>query len=163
MIRDMVLRRYRSEDLDAIFAMDQVCFGEPFRFDLRSMRRFAEARRAISLVTTEAGGRIVGFVIVQVERTPEGRQGYVVTLDVLPAERRGGVAATLMEEVEDLAAHAGARWMGLHVYAGNEGAIRFYEGRGYERVGIGPAFYGKADGAALDALVYRKELLQKVT
>jgi ribosomal-protein-alanine N-acetyltransferase len=43
----------------------------------------------------------------------------------------------------------------LHVFTGNEGAVRFYERLGYERIGIKPRFYGRG----LDAFVYRKTLV----
>ena len=156
-----MLRGYRAEDLPAMFAMDVVCFGEPFRFDARSMRRFAEARKAIVLVAERVGRErpgLVGFVIVHVERGLAGQYGYVVTLDVAPEERRVGVAGRLMDAVEGRAAEAGARAMALHVYTENGSAVRFYEGRGYRRERLEAGFYGEADGVRLDAYVYRKEL-----
>ena len=168
-------------------AMDLVCFEEPFRFDRRAMRRFAEAGNALVVVAerrTEEedcsregsegrsgemdGGRngtegMLGFVIVHMERGREGRWGYVVTLDVLPTERRTGVARRLMGEAERQAAEAGARRMELDVSVGNEGAIRFYEGQGYSRTEVKRGFYGRVRGEAeravsLDAFAYGKKL-----
>lgn len=160
---EVVLRWYRPADLRSIFEMDVICFPEPFRFDLRSMRRFADTPNAVVLVAERviqdaSSGRLVGFVIVHMEQTSDGCRGYVITLDVSPAERREGVAGRLMAEAEALTKGVGAGCMELHVYAGNEGAIRFYEGRGYERTGVRRAFYGRAGGARLDAFAYRKEL-----
>lgn len=160
---EVVLRRYRPADLQSMFEMDVICFSEPFRFDRRSMRRFANAPNAVALVAERvirdaSSRRLVGFVIVQVERAAEGWRGYVVTLDVSPAERRVGVAGRLMAEAEALTKGVGAGRMELDVYVGNEGAIRFYEGRGYEQTGVRRGFYGRAGGAALDAYAYRKEL-----
>ena len=154
----LLLRRYRREDLEAIFRMDEVCFPEPFRFDLASMRRFAEAPGSLVLLAEREGGTLAGFVIVHVERRVASRRGYVVTLDVAPAERRAGVAGALMTEAEGLAQRAGAEVMELHVHTGNEGAIRFYEARGYERVRLIESFYGAEGGGALDAFLYRKAL-----
>ncbi len=163
MMDEVKLRRYVPADLDAMFAMDVICFAKPFRFDLRSMRRFVEARNAIAVVAErrrrdDSGVAMLGFVIVHVERCPTAHWGYVVTLDVAPEERRVGVAGWLMGEVEVLAAGAGAGTMELHVWVGNEGAIRFYEGRGYGRTGLQRGFYGWAEGGSIDAYVYRKEL-----
>jgi ribosomal-protein-alanine N-acetyltransferase len=45
--------------------------------------------------------------------------------------------------------------MELHVFTGNEAAIRFYERLRYERIAMRRRFYG---GEGLDAFVYRKEL-----
>ena len=115
------------------------------------MRRFVSRRGAIVLVAEGGGGEIAGFVIVHLEK---GARGYVVTLDVGEAWRRRGLAGTLMEAVETRARAAGAGAMGLHVFTGNEGAVGFYEGRGYARLGVVRGFYGRVG----DAYVYRKEL-----
>ncbi len=160
------LREYRREDLESIFQLDQICFTAEFRFDRGSMRRFAEAGNAISLVAEyvtgsvtnqnpDDGPRLVaGFVIVHLEWPPAGRCGYVVTLDVAPELRREGLAGRMMDTAELRVKQAGAAFMELHVFAGNEAAIRFYEGRGYVRLGTQRGFYGRG----LDAQVYRKRL-----
>jgi ribosomal-protein-alanine N-acetyltransferase len=119
------------------------------------MRAFAGARNAVTLVAEGSGGEVAGFVIMQLERRSGAVRGYVVTLDVSPEGRRNGLAARMMQEVEARAAAAGARRMELHVFTGNQGAIRFYERIGYERIEARLRFYG-AEG--LDAFVYRKDL-----
>jgi ribosomal-protein-alanine N-acetyltransferase len=135
--------------------LDVMCFSEPFRFDRASMRRFAERRKAITLIAEGEGEEICGFVIVQLERDRSELLAYVVTLDVALVFRRRGVAARLMREAERRAGAAGACRVELHVFSGNEGAVRFYERLGYELAGEQPGFYGRV---GLDALVYRKTL-----
>jgi ribosomal-protein-alanine N-acetyltransferase len=149
------LRGYLKGDLDAIYRLDQLCFSNEFRFGRETMRAFAEADDAVTSIAETAGGEIAGFVIVQVERRGDIARGYVVTLDVAEKCRRRGLARTLLLEAERRAAAAGALWMELHVFTGNEGAIRFYERSGYARTELKCRFYG---GAGLDAFVYRKEL-----
>jgi ribosomal-protein-alanine N-acetyltransferase len=144
------LRAGRAADLAAMYALDLDCFEEPFRFDLKSMRRFASQAGAM-VVVAQAAKDLIGFVIVQMER---GRLAYVVTLDVAPARRRRGLARALMAEAEQQARDAGADRMGLHVFIENAEAITFYEGLGYERKSLDEGFYGEG----LDALVYLKEL-----
>jgi [ribosomal protein S18]-alanine N-acetyltransferase len=123
----IVIRDYRSADLEAIFRLDQICFGAEFRFDRESMKHFAEARKAV---------------------------GYVVTIDVAPAFRRMGLAGALMDEASRRVVAAGVHRMDLHVYAGNAEAIRFYESRGFVRVGVRRGFYG----GQLDAFVFSRAL-----
>ena len=149
----VVLRNYRPSDLEAIFRLDEVCFSAEFRFDREAMLAFAEARNAIAVVAEAGGGEVVGFVIVHLEGAATNQRGYVVTLDIAEGHRRIGLAGRLMREVEARASAAGARWMELHVFTGNEGAIRFYERLGYVRVGVRRRFYG---ASGLDAFVYRK-------
>ena len=48
----------------------------------------------------------------------------------------------------------GAAKMELHVFTGNEGAIRFYESIGYTQAGTANDFYAQS----LHALLYRKTL-----
>jgi ribosomal-protein-alanine N-acetyltransferase len=151
---EVVLREYRAVDLEKIVRLDETCFTEEFRFDRSSMKAYAEARNAVSLIA-EKEGEIVGFAIVHIDRVTAGWRGYVVTLDVAAEYRRRGLAGRMMQAVEMLAEADGAQRMELHVFTENDGAIRFYEGIGYERVARRRRFYG-ADG--LDAFEYRKEL-----
>ena len=151
---EVFLRDYWTTDLDAMFRLDAACFAEEFRFDWKSMRAFAEQRGAITLIAEGAAKELAGFVITHVEKTATGRRAYVVTLDVVFESRRSGIAGRLMQETEHRAALAGATRVELHVFVENEGAIRFYEGRGYRRLGMKAGFYGRG----LDAWVYRKEL-----
>ena len=147
----VVLRGYRDGDLDGMFRLDEVCFETPFRFSRAAMRRFAEARRA-RVVIAELGGELVGFCIVHVETVEREEVGYVVTLDVALAWRRQGLAGMLMERGEAEAREAGCSSMALHVFTGNEVAIRFYERMGYAFWARDEDFYG----VGVDALVYRK-------
>ena len=143
------LRGYEPRDLAAMFRLDEACFAEPFRFTQAAMRRFAESRQA-RVVIAESDGTLAGFAILHVE----GRVGYVVTLDVAEDFRRRGLALLLMQAMEQQAVDAGCSVVGLHVFVGNETAIRFYEHAGYERAGDVPGFYGEG----LDAWAYRKKV-----
>jgi ribosomal-protein-alanine N-acetyltransferase len=145
-------RGYRVADLAAMYALDVVCFQPPFRFTRAAMRTFAEDRRA-RVVIAEADGELAGFCIVHLER---GGVGYVVTLDVAPEWRRKGMASVLMERAEAEAVQAGCSLMALHVFVGNEAAIRFYERMGYEFLRNAKSFYGPGK----DAAVYRKPLVR---
>jgi [ribosomal protein S18]-alanine N-acetyltransferase len=144
------LREYRPRDLDAMFALDVACFAPPFRFSRRAMSGFAEARGAATVVA-EVGSdaELVGFCVAHLEE----QTGYIITLDVAPTWRRRGLARRLMAEVETRMQAAGALGMELHVSVENAGAIAFYEGMGYVRVGRVEGFYGRG----IDAWVYRRQ------
>ena len=148
----MQLREYGSADLDAIFALDEACFEEPFRFSESAMRRFAEARNALTVVAESESGEIAGFCIAHVERSRSGLSAYIVTLDVDPKQRRRGLAGQMLERTEQQAQEAGCGAMVLHVSEENDSAILFYECRGYERSHRVKNFYGPGR----HAYVYRK-------
>lgn len=147
------LRGYVPGDLDALFALDEICFAPEFRFSREALRRFAETRRA-RVIVAEAGGTVAGFCITHNERTATGCAGYVVTLDVAPEWRRRGLARRMMLNAEAQVRGEGCRAMLLHVFTGNVEAIRFYEKLGFARSHTAEAFYAPG----LDAFVYRKQV-----
>lgn len=155
----IALREYRETDLEAIYALDQQCFARAFQFSRSSMRDYAEAENAISLIAEAEGGELAGFVIADVEEWEGTRWGYVVTLDVAEGYRRKGLAGRLMTEVERRVLEEGGETMLLHVHTENVGAVTLYEKRGYVRVQVSRNFYGRTkEGAGRDAYVYRKVL-----
>ena len=98
-----------------MYLLDLKCFDEPFRFDMRAMRRFVMYRGAI-VILAEAAGELVGFVVVHVIRRSNRKFGYVVTLDVAADYRRQGLARALVSAAETRASEAGASMMILHVF-----------------------------------------------
>jgi ribosomal-protein-alanine N-acetyltransferase len=153
-----MLRRYRDSDLQAMVALDELCFGPEFRFDARAMRRFAEGRRAQTMIAEGEAGQIDGFVIVEITGRGTGRFGYCVTLDVAFAQRRCGLGGRLLHEAESWVRGQGVDQMNLHVWIENTGAIDFYERLGYVWQGVVRDFYGSA---GMDALTYTKELVSE--
>ncbi len=142
----MRLRGYRAEDLDAIQKLDEICFEPPFCFSRSAMRRFTEARRA-RVVLAEEKKILAGFVVVHLQKTAHGPVGYVVTLDVSPEFRRRGVATQLMREAARLAGSEHCVALMLHVFTGNEPAIRFYTQDGFLRSHLEEGYYGPAKDA----------------
>jgi ribosomal-protein-alanine N-acetyltransferase len=155
MSNEIVLRGYRTTDLDAMFRLDNICFTEKFRFNRESMKEFAEGPNAVVRVAEMVSGEIVGFVIAHFEHVASELRAYIVTLDVAPECRQKRLAGRLMREAETRAMAAGVRWIQLHVFTGNNSAIRFYERLGYEHIRVVRGYYG---AAGLDAIVYGKDL-----
>jgi ribosomal-protein-alanine N-acetyltransferase len=157
---DVRLRGYRRNtvDLDAMVALDTVCFAPEFLFDRASMLAFAEAEDALTMLAETDAGTLAGFVIVHLMQAADGLQGYVLTLDIAEAYRRLGVAGRLMDAAEAWVMQAGAAWMTLHVYVDNAAAVSFYERRGYVRQSRRRRFYG----AGLDAFACAKDLREPV-
>ncbi|HEY5211780.1 MAG TPA: GNAT family N-acetyltransferase [Acidobacteriaceae bacterium] len=150
----MRLRGFQADDIDAMHALDVVCFERPFRFTRGAMRRFATVKKARVVIAAE-GDALVGFVILHIEEGEEGRTGYIITLDVEPAMRRRGIAGSLMRETERQARVDGCTALVLHVFVGNEAAIRFYEYADFSRSHLAEEFYGPGS----DAWVCHKLLL----
>jgi len=150
---EFTLRPGTPADVEAMHELDLLCFEKPFRFDFRSMRKYATHPEAIVLIA-EVDAEVRGFVIVNPTRRKALHSAYITTLDVHPDFRRQGMARALMLEAERCAAASGAATMQLHVYTGNESAIAFYESTGYEKLLLTEDFYN----TGLHAFAYLKPL-----
>ncbi len=155
----MIVRGLAPGDTDRLWALDALCFEQPFLFSRQAMRRFALAENALVRLVVDPASRgsgevLLGFCIVHLEPSPPGLAGYVVTLDVHPEARGRGIATLLMTALEELAAQAGASAMALHVFHGNAAAISLYKRLGYRSVKTVADFYGPG----LDAFAYERVL-----
>ena len=150
---DMQYRLYAPDDFAALYAIEEVCFQPPLRFDRNYMWRLVHSRSTATWIAEE-NGRMAGFAIVEGVRKSIGAAAYILTIEVLPEFRHRGVGSELLRCVEDSARVANSATLGLHVDATNAGAIRLYEAHGFRCEGREEKFYplGRA------ALIYRKEL-----
>lgn len=146
-------RKYSSDDLDAMVALDASCFDVPFRFSREAMRRFAEADNAW-VILAEDGQGLAGFCIVHRERSVGPPIGYVVTIDVAERSRCQGIGERMLSDAETWVRSWKCVGMMLHVFVRNERALHFYEQLRYRRVGLQKGFYGPG----VDAAMYWKDL-----
>jgi ribosomal protein S18 acetylase RimI-like enzyme len=104
-----------------------------------SAARFAEALSGASHVrVAEEEGRVLGFVEYLIRGT-FGHSGYVWAVGVAANAQGRGVGGRLMDAAEAEIFEAGPNVF-LLVKAANAGAQRFYERRGYRRVGTLPDY-----------------------
>jgi len=97
-------------------------------------------------------GRVIGFVVYRVAGTFV-HSGYILDVGVAPDAQNRGVGGSLMTAAETEIFRHGPNVF-LLVAAGNTAARRFYERRGYQRIGKIPDYIWK--GAA--EILYRKTL-----
>jgi ribosomal-protein-alanine N-acetyltransferase len=141
-----------ADDLDAMVALDVICFDKRFRFSRAAMRRLSQGPNRLSVIAETGVATLAGFSVLSLH--PRDHSAYLTTLDVAPEFRRLGLAGLLMETTEAYALTCMADAVKLHVFAQNAGALALYLGRGYVELGVEPDFYG----AGLDAVVMQKEL-----
>jgi len=109
------------------------------------------AGTCLGLVAEEAG-RIVGFVVYTVRGTFV-HSGYVRSVAVAPEAQGRGVGARLMDAAEAAILVYGPNVF-LLVATWNAGARRFYERRGYQRIGEITDYLRRG----ITEVVYRKTL-----
>lgn len=115
---------------------------------LRSLRRYPHA----AVYVAEAPEGIVGRL--SVGRDPHPASHHVADLGLMVAEshRRRGIGRALLEQAVSWAHDTGVHKLELHVFPWNEGAIRLYEGFGFEREGLRRDHY-RRDGEYVDAVL----------
>ena len=99
----------------------------------------------------EDGNTIVGYCGVFVPAP--GIEADILTVAVLPAYRRQGIAKEFMRQIEAYAVERQASAMMLEVELSNESAIKLYESLGYMKISVRMDYYGPGK----DAHVMRKE------
>jgi len=95
------------------------------------------------------GDRLIGYAMVKIEDTDPvwytgELQAELETLALLPHERGKGLGTRLMDAVDAELARLGVTDMTIGVDLVNEGAVRFYERRGYR--GGFVLMYGRPGG-----------------
>jgi ribosomal-protein-alanine N-acetyltransferase len=135
-------RRYAPSDFAALYAVEELCFGPPFRFSRATMRRFIASPDSATWIVEE-NAELIGFSIVEWSTAQGESAAYIQTLEVHPAWRGRGIGAELLSRVEDSAREAGAKSVALHVDVENAAAIHLYESHGYARQGREEHYYAR--------------------
>ncbi len=131
-------RELRAGDLEAAWALDQACFDPGIAYSRAEIRSFLSRQGAIALAAV-AGGNLVAFAIAE----RRGARGHIVTIDIASSARRRGLGRRLFGELSRRLEAAGASQIRLEVDVRNAGAIRFYEGLGFERNRTLRSYYGR--------------------
>lgn len=128
---ELVIRPFRIDDYDAVVALWKDA-GLPFRPRGRDAReRIAleiERPNALFLVA-ESAGRLCGSIF----GTHDGRKGWINRLAVSPEERRRGVAARLVAEVERRLEGVGIEISACLIETWNQDSMAVFEQLGFQR------------------------------
>jgi [ribosomal protein S18]-alanine N-acetyltransferase len=159
----LLYRLYQPADFAALYAVEELCFAQPFRFSRALMRKLiANPNSATWIAETmiaengiaEENSELAGFAIVDWATVPKGTVAYIQTIEVNPVSRHQGIARELLRLSEVSALVVGATAIWLHVDVENAAAMHLYEGRGYARKGREEHFYARNRAA----FIYAKSL-----
>lgn len=152
---DVLIRKVRKEDLDAVTWVEAVCFPAA---EAAGREAFAQRIEAFpdSFFVAEKDGSIIGFIngCVTDSRTicdemfenvgfhkPDGAYQSIFGLDVVPEYQHRGLASRLMEHLIEDARRQGRRGL---ILTCKERLIGFYEKFGYRKLGLSDSVHGGA-------------------
>jgi ribosomal-protein-alanine N-acetyltransferase len=147
MEKKLRVSKVESSLLPQVFEIERLCFSSPFPESY--LRSLAESGSDSFLVAIEEN-RVVGYVSALVH----GKDAHIASIAVLKDYRRRGVGRSLMSELIKSLKLRRIRTVSLEVRKSNTSAIRFYEGLGFERMGVMLSYY--EDGE--DAVAFSMEL-----
>lgn len=132
---ELVIRRGIPEDLEGIFALEQICFSEPWSRESLT-RDLTENRLAFYLVA-QLDSEIVGYVgiwnIVD--------EGHINNVAVSPVYRRQHIGTILIDTLIKVTEEAGIKKHTLEVRKSNESAKALYRNFGFKECGVRPRYY----------------------
>ncbi len=138
-----------AADLDALVALEHVCFAEdPWSRGMLQDELFRPG--GVFLVLGEPGRPIafaIGWAVLD--------ELHILQIAVSPDARRAGLGGRLLDALEARSPSAENAW--LEVRSDNVAAIAMYEARSYRAVGCRPRYY--TDGC--DAILLRKPLASR--
>jgi [ribosomal protein S18]-alanine N-acetyltransferase len=139
-------RAGEMRDIEAMYALDQICFQRIFAFTKATFRYLAANCDNISIVAESRAGSLAGFAILEIH-PPDST--CLTTIDIHPDFRRKGLGSHLLQHALKIASGRGLFKTHLQVYVGNEAAIAFYLGFGYCIEEYLPDFYARGVDACL--------------
>ena len=133
---DLIIRKAEAKDVLAIEEIEKQCFTVPWSYE-SLYQDIVENKLAFYIVAELAAGQICGYVGIW----KIFDEGHITNVAVAPEYRRKHIARAMLEALMEVTAEAGIERYTLEVRAGNEPAIRLYEGLGFKSEGIRLGYY----------------------
>lgn len=145
--RNLRIRAANHHDLTKICEIEDVSFSrDPYPAFL--IQRLLNDENSLFLVVTRERDEIVGYLAAKIE----DHAAHLISLAVLPAERRLGAATELLKELTAVLRQRSIREIRLEVRPDNRGAVELYNQFSFREESVIPQYY--SDGSA--ALLMRK-------
>jgi ribosomal-protein-alanine acetyltransferase len=143
------VRQLNEGDVDSVLAIAAAC-PEAAQWPRADYGRAVRGEYG-AWVAVGGDGRLLGFIVTRCM----AKELEILNLAVAPAERRRGLARSLLEAAVAAARESGTRRAFLEVRESNAAAIAFYRRQGFAETGRRPRYYASP---AEDALVFAWEL-----
>jgi ribosomal-protein-alanine N-acetyltransferase len=128
------IRRLTLDDLPDVEEIEQRAYRTPWS---RSMFASELSKKTSICLGAFEGDRLIGYIV----NSRYVDAWHVMNVAVDPDFQRRGIATRLLERLFELTADDDGRGYTLEVRVSNAGAIRLYEGLGFEKHGIRRGYY----------------------
>lgn len=149
---ELMIRLAKIQDLDEILSLTKACAAAMTAQGIHQWNQHYPNLDAFKLDVSrrelyvlEKDAKIVGIVVISSLMdaeyepvkwlTPSGNNVYIHRLAVHPEQQRQGLARSLMDFAEAQAKNSGVHSVRLDTFSQNQRNQRFYEQRGYTRLG----------------------------
>jgi ribosomal-protein-alanine N-acetyltransferase len=158
MQQTFTLRKFVPDDLQNVMQINRICLPENYTdfFFVDLHQRFPE-----TFIVAEESGKIVGYIMCRIEVGLSNygfgglvRKGHVVSIAVMPQNRRKGIAQALIRRALEGMGYYKAKQGFLEVRVTNEFGISLYKKLGFEITRTINGYY--SDGE--DAYVMTKKI-----
>jgi len=134
--------------VDEIAALHAQLFNPPW--DAESIARMIENPAAASFIAQVRDPRMLaGFIIGQIAAD----EAEILSIGVAPEWQRRGIARHMIEGLARAARRAEVKRLFLEVAADNVAAVALYESLGFKAGGARKAYYQRAGGKNVDAVI----------
>lgn len=137
--------------IDAFMPYELEMFGTEAWSRSAYRSELADTRHRSYLVAEGPDGALLGWAGVRVVAD----EAEILTVGVIPAARRQGIARRLIAALLDAAKARGAAVVFLEVRVDNPGARALYESLGFDEIGVRRGYY---DAGRVDAVTMRKDV-----
>jgi ribosomal-protein-alanine N-acetyltransferase len=141
-----MIREMRSDDIDALTAIEKACFEAGYADKMMSREDFAEALEdnEMQVFCCLADGAVAGYASLIVE------EGGIISFDSLavsPEHQGKGLGEALFRRVEKYCEEISAPQLNLEIKETNYALLKRYHRYGYVCFHVEPEFYADGWGA----------------
>jgi [ribosomal protein S18]-alanine N-acetyltransferase len=164
---DFILRKFRPEDFDVLWRIDQKCFAPGIAYSRRELAAYVHRRGSFTVVAqhvvpnsaptgpssaTDEFAGILGFIVAEAGRRGTG---HIISIDILPESRRLGIGSRLLSAAEERLRAVLCHTVVLETAVDNATALAFYKRHHYSVVKVIPRYYPNG----VDAFLMDKNFL----
>ena len=133
--QDVLIRRMRMSDVDAVAAIEKATFARPWSRE--SFRQEMERNKAARYLVAEKDGQVIGYAGAWIILD----ESHITNIAVAEQERGRGVGRKLTGALMQYISNLGAAYATLEVRVSNERAQHLYKSLGFVSVGKRKRYY----------------------